>query len=166
LSENGYADLAYRLASRDTEPSWGWWVKNGATTLYENWPIDANRDISENHIMFGEISAWFYKGLGGIYPDMAQPGFRHIWLRPGIVVGLDSFAAVHESPYGLIRSEWMHLNGQLVYSATIPAGSSATLRLVGPGEAREQNFELQAGYGASDILMVVSRLNSYCGGVA
>jgi alpha-L-rhamnosidase len=145
LSENGYAELAYQLAARESEPSWGWWVKNGVTTLYENWPIDAKSDISENHIMFGEVSAWSYKGLGGIFPDTAQPGFRHIWLRPNIVAGLDSFSAVHESPYGIIGSAWRRASGQLTYTATIPSGSSATLRLVGPGGVREQQFGLTAG---------------------
>src|SRR5690606_23609820 len=28
LSENGYADLAYQLATKDMYPSWGWWIKN------------------------------------------------------------------------------------------------------------------------------------------
>ena len=46
LSENGYADLAYQLASQKTFPSWGWWIMNGATTLYENWSIDAQSDVS------------------------------------------------------------------------------------------------------------------------
>ena len=64
LSENGYAGLAYKVASQETFPSWGWWMVNGATTLYENWPIDAKSDISMNHIMFGEIGAWLYKGVG------------------------------------------------------------------------------------------------------
>jgi alpha-L-rhamnosidase len=129
LSENGYSDLAYRLATRDTEPSWGWWIKNGATTLYENWPIGAGSDASLNHIMFGEIGAWFYKGLGGILPDTSAPGFRHILLRPHIVAGLNSFTATHRSPYGWIRSGWKHVNGHLIYSCTIPPGSSATLML-------------------------------------
>src|SRR5690606_25588058 len=53
LSQNGYADLAYKVASQVTYPSWGWWIKNGATTLYENWDIHATADISKNHIMFG-----------------------------------------------------------------------------------------------------------------
>ena len=75
LSENGYADLAYEVASQETFPSWGWWIVNGATTFYENWPIDAKSDISANHIMFGEINAWYYKALGGIFPDENQPGF-------------------------------------------------------------------------------------------
>ena len=61
LSENGYAEVAYKVAAQETFPSWGWWMVNGATTLYENWPIDAKSDISLNHIMFGEISAWFSK---------------------------------------------------------------------------------------------------------
>src|ERR1700760_4361735 len=63
LSENGYGDLAYQLASRDSYPSWGWWMVNGATTLYENWNIGNSTDISLNHIMFGEIGAWMYKAL-------------------------------------------------------------------------------------------------------
>jgi alpha-L-rhamnosidase len=69
LSENGYASVAYKVASQESYPSWGWWIVNGATSLYENWPIDAKSDISMNHIMFGEIGAWLYKGLAGIFPD-------------------------------------------------------------------------------------------------
>lgn len=67
LSENGYAETAYKVAVQDTYPSWGWWMVNGATTLLENWDLQAIRDISDNHMMFGEIGAWFYKGLGGIF---------------------------------------------------------------------------------------------------
>ena len=93
LSENGYADLAYKVASQETFPSWGWWMVNGATTLYENWPIDAKSDISMNHIMFGEIGAWLYKALGGIRPDPDQPGFKNILLEPHFVKGLDHFEA-------------------------------------------------------------------------
>jgi alpha-L-rhamnosidase len=137
LSENGYADLAYQLASSETEPSWGWWMKNGATTLYENWPINAGSDISLNHIMFGEISAWFYKGLGGILPDSAEPGFRHIRLQPHFVPGLDEFSATHDCPFGTIVSHWQWDGGRLTYTATIPAGASATLILEVPGRGRQ-----------------------------
>jgi alpha-L-rhamnosidase len=73
LSDNGYADVAYKIASQETYPSWGWWMVNGATTLYENWKIDAKHDISLNHIMFGDIGAWLYRGIGGIKPDELQP---------------------------------------------------------------------------------------------
>jgi alpha-L-rhamnosidase len=129
LSENGYADLAYQLATLTDYPSWGYWIKHGMTTLPEEWDIGPKSDGSLNHIMFGEISAWFYKGLGGIIPDGQQPGFHHILLRPHIVAGLDSFSAKHESPYGQIVSEWKTENGMVTYTASIPPNSSADLEL-------------------------------------
>jgi alpha-L-rhamnosidase len=129
LSENGYADIAYTLASQETFPSWGWWMVNGATTLYENWPIDAKSDISMNHIMFGEIGAWLYKALGGIKPDPGQPGFKHILLEPHFVKGLDHFEASHNGPYGMIRSSWKRVGKGIEYKVTIPPNSSATVKL-------------------------------------
>lgn len=124
LSENGYGDLAYKIASQETYPSWGWWIKNGATTLYENWNIKATRDLSMNHIMFGEIGAWMFKGMGGIYPDENNPGFKNILLKPNLTV--DSFEALHESPYGTIVSSWTKTKGTIIYKAVIPPNSTAT----------------------------------------
>lgn len=129
LSENGYADAAYTIAAQETYPSWGWWIVNGATTLYENWNIDAESDISMNHIMFGDINAWMYKALGGLFPDPNKAGFKHIQLRPNFVKGLNQFEAKHTSPYGEIVSSWTRTNKQIIYHVVIPANSSATLHL-------------------------------------
>lgn len=129
LSENGYADIAYKVAAQRTYPSWGWWIVNGATTLFENWAIDASRDISRNHIMFGEIGAWLYKGIGGIRPDETAPGFKNTLLEPHFVAGLSHFEAWHESPYGRITSSWKRKGKTVVYTVTIPANATATLKL-------------------------------------
>lgn len=133
LSENGYADIAYKVASQETYPSWGWWIVNGATTLLENWRIDAKSDISRNHIMFGEIGAWLYKGIGGIKPDEKAPGFRHILLEPNFVTGLESYESSHESPYGNIVSSWERTGGSIIYTVTVPAGATASIRFRTPG---------------------------------
>lgn len=129
LSENGYADLAYMLAAQESFPSWGWWIKNGATTLYENWPIDAKSDISMNHIMFGEIGAWFYKALGGIRPDPNMPGFKNILLEPHFVEGLNEVESSHRSLFGHIVSSWKKSGDQVIYTAIIPANSTASVTL-------------------------------------
>ena len=129
LSDNGYADIAYKVATQETYPSWGWWIVNGATTLYENWNIHATRDLSLNHIMFGEIGAWIYKGIGGIRPDPEQPGFKHILLEPHFVKGLDHFEATHDGPYGKIISTWKKEKDHIVYTVTIPPNSTATVIL-------------------------------------
>ena len=131
LSENGYPDLAWEVASQETFPSWGWWIVNGATTFYENWPLDAASDISMNHIMFGEISAWYYKALGGIFPDEEQPGFKNVILKPNFVTGLEQFEATYKGPYGTILSSWEKKNGNIAYKVTIPSNSKAKLYLKG-----------------------------------
>jgi len=140
LSQNGYADLAFTLASQETYPSWGWWIKEGATTLYENWDIDASSDLSRNHIMFGAISAWFYKGLGGILPDENAPGFKNFALRPHFVNGLDYFQAEFQSRFGMITSSWKRTGNQVEYRCTVPPNSSAVLYLGGtvtPSDGQE-----------------------------
>ncbi|WP_316806532.1 alpha-L-rhamnosidase [Pedobacter agri] len=129
LSENGYSNSAYQVAAQKTYPSWGWWMENGATTLYENWPIDAKSDISMNHIMFGEIGAWLYKSPGGIRPDENQPGFKHVILDPHTVDGLNSFEASHIGPYGKITSAWQRTNKGIQYDITIPPNSTGTINL-------------------------------------
>lgn len=129
LSEHGYADMAYKIAAQETYPSWGWWIVNGATTLYENWDIGAANDISLNHIMFGEIGAWLYKALGGIKPDSSAPGFRHILLQPHFVLGLNAFEAKFNSPNGLITSSWKKTDREVSYNVIIPPNTTATLSL-------------------------------------
>ncbi len=129
LSENGHAQLAYQVATQETYPSWGWWVVKGANTLYENWDIDASSDISLNHIMFGEISAWFYKALGGLKPDPEQPGFKHFILEPHLVEGLHRFEIRYQSPYGIILSSWQKESNRWKYRVWVPSNSTATVRL-------------------------------------
>ncbi|MDP4189417.1 MAG: alpha-L-rhamnosidase C-terminal domain-containing protein, partial [Bacteroidota bacterium] len=140
LSQYGYADVAYKVAAQEDYPSWGWWIKNGATTLYENWKIGAKNDASLNHIMFGEIGAWYYKALGGIYPDPEKPGFKNIILKPNFPEGLDYFEASHQSPFGNILSKWKKQSGIVSYTVTIPANSTASLII-------PKHFELKSAKG-------------------
>ncbi|MBG6236177.1 alpha-L-rhamnosidase [Pedobacter sp. CAN_A7] len=139
LSDHGQAETAYRLAAQDTYPSWGWWIANGATTLYENWDINAPRDISMNHMMFGEIGGWLYKGLGGIKIDEQHPGFKNVLLKPNFVAGLDHFEATHEGPYGTIRSYWKRKKNKVTYEVTVPANSTATIHF--PVSAGQKVFD-------------------------
>lgn len=131
LSDNGQAETAYRLAAQKTFPSWGWWIVNGATTLYENWNLDLKRDLSLNHIMFGEIGAWLFKGIGGIKPGADLPGFKHIVFAPHFINSLDTFTAVHTGPYGKIVSSWHRRGAVIDYHVVVPANSTATVHFPG-----------------------------------
>ena len=127
LSDNGYAQTAYTVATQKTYPSWGYWITSGATTLHENWRMDVIIDNSLNHIMFGEIGAWLYKSLGGIQIDENQPGFKHIWLRPFFPKDIDFLNIRYNTPYGWLNISWIkEKDNQIKYSIEIPAGTSAT----------------------------------------
>lgn len=129
LSENGQAELAIKLLSQDSYPSFGYFVAKGATTLYEGWNPDKNKIPSLNHIMFGECAAWLYKGVAGIFPDPGAPGFRNIILKPNFVEALYWVEAEHESPFGRIEANWKREKKRIIYKVVVPANSTATLYL-------------------------------------
>lgn len=126
LCETGHTETAYKVATQDKYPSWGWWVVNGATTLLENWDLNAERDISDNHMMFGEIGGWFFKSVGGILPDPDYPGFKHIMLRPIFPEELHEATVKHKSPFGEIVSSWKKKGQHIEYRVTVPPNSRAT----------------------------------------
>lgn len=128
LSDNGQAETAYRLAAQKEFPSWGYWIMNGATTLYENWNITLERDLSLNHIMFGEIGAWLFKGIGGIQPDEKNAGFKQVMLTPAFISSLQHFTATHEGPQGTIISSWKRVGKNIQYQVVVPPNSSAVIR--------------------------------------
>ena len=120
LTDNDRVDVGYRLATQRVYPSWGYWIDQGATTLWENW----NGYSSHNHIMFGDISAWFYKALAGIRVDPERPGFKRVIIAPTPVEGLDWVRAEHESMYGRIRSAWEQGDGQFRLDVSIPPNTT------------------------------------------
>ncbi len=125
LLDHGRADIGYKIATQTDLPSWGNWIKQGATTLWENWDGSASRI----HIMYGDVVAWFYKALAGIQADPASPGFEHFFLRPNVVGDLTDVKAHHQTMHGTIAVEWKRDGDKLRLELEIPANTSATLTL-------------------------------------
>jgi alpha-L-rhamnosidase len=125
LSQNGLADLAFTIASRRTQPSWGWWLLQGETTFQEEWGLGPSR----NHIFLGEIVAWFFKALAGIQVDPDRPGFEHIIIRPNFVRGLSYANASVETVHGKVSSAWKRVGDTVVFDLTIPPNATATVYL-------------------------------------
>lgn len=132
LSDNRRADLAYTIASQKEYPSWGYMVANGATTIWELWngnTADPSMN-SGNHVMLvGDLVIWLNEYLAGIAADPAQPGFKHILMKPHPVGDLTHVKATHRSPYGEIASEWRKDGGKFIWEIEIPANTTATVTL-------------------------------------
>lgn len=127
LSDNGYADVAYKLLTDTSHPGWGNWIANGATTLYEDW----DGKYSHNHIIFGDYCAWFFKALAGIQPDEKVPGFKHFYIKPVFPKGLDWVDVTHETKYGNIGVKWERKGQRIYLSLSIPENTTADVKALG-----------------------------------
>lgn len=141
LADNGHADLAYRML---TGPNslWMHWLDQGATTLWESYYGLS----SHNHIMFGDISAWFYQYLAGVTPDPDYPGFERFTIRPCFVTGVKHVDMSYVSPHGTIRSSWRRFGETIQCRFEIPAGTKADIVL--PGQEKRSVTGIQEFEGA------------------
>ncbi|MCB1132572.1 MAG: family 78 glycoside hydrolase catalytic domain, partial [Verrucomicrobiae bacterium] len=128
LSQRGRSDLAYALADRAEFPSWGHMLENGATTLWETWK-ESDNTYSHNHPMFGSVSAWFFRWLGGIQPADDAVGFDRITIRPQVVDGLDWVKSSHRTMRGPVVSNWRRDGGSLHFDIIIPPDTRARIEL-------------------------------------
>jgi alpha-L-rhamnosidase len=130
LSDNGQADLAYKIATQKTYPGWGYMVEQGATTIWELWNGNTADPAmnSGNHVMqIGDLAVWMYEYLGGIRTDPDQPGFRHAVIRPYPAGDLTFVNATHQTMYGALASSWKRDKGQFTLEVTVPANTTATV---------------------------------------
>ena len=126
LSSIGHSDLAYELAVQDTYPSWGYMLKQGATTLWELWQQKTGPSMnSQDHIMFGSVGAWFYQSLAGIDQDADSAGYAHLRIEPQTVEDLSWASGTIETVHGPVSSSWQRTPSSVSLHVSIPAGSDA-----------------------------------------
>jgi len=123
LSENGLHELAYAAMNKKTQPSYGWWIEQGATTSWEQWDGDGSR----NHPMFGGGIVWFYRVLAGMNVDASQPGYRHIIFKPQPAGDLTFVSYANETPLGNASVRWEKSAGSFKLNVEVPVGSTATV---------------------------------------
>jgi alpha-L-rhamnosidase len=139
LSANGNDDHAYKLLVNKQYPSWLYSVVNGATSIWErlnSYTVENgfggnNSMNSFNHYSFGAVASWMYNYSLGIQRHPQKTGFKEFILQPTPDPGhhITSAKGYYDSMYGRISSEWSIKGGKLVYKATVPANSTATLYL-------------------------------------
>jgi alpha-L-rhamnosidase len=125
LAEMGKIDVAYNMINTTDFPGWGHWISQGATSLWEDWKGESSR----NHIFFGDVSAWFYKYLGGIRPVEEDPGYKHFMIKPYFPEDLSWVRSNTMSSFGRIESNWDRDDDGILMDVNIPFNTSATIIL-------------------------------------
>jgi alpha-L-rhamnosidase len=126
LTEYGHAEVACRIATQTTYPSWGFMLSKGATTLWERWEYATGGDMnSHNHPMMGSVGSWFYKYVLGIQSDFDHPGFGQFTIKPHILKNLTFAEGELNTVKGVIKSAWKKNAGNLSLRISIPANTKA-----------------------------------------
>ncbi|HZK97017.1 MAG TPA: family 78 glycoside hydrolase catalytic domain [Prolixibacteraceae bacterium] len=150
LTENGHADIAYKIATQDSYPGWGFMLANGATALWERWENKTGGEMnSHNHPMMGSVGSWFYKYVLGILPDIHGPGFEKFFIKPHIFNNFDFAEGEFHSIKGIIKSGWKKENGFLQMNLTIPGNSIAKVYVptLNREKIKENNVDIDQSKG-------------------
>ncbi|WP_347977757.1 glycoside hydrolase family 78 protein [Microbacterium sp. ProA8] len=161
LSSTGHIDEAYKMLLEKQCPSFLYPITMGATTIWERWDavlpdgtLNSTGMTSLNHYALGAVADWLHRVVGGL--SRQEPGWKRISIAPKPGGGLMSARTSHATPYGLAEVSWRVQDGEMIVEVTIPAGTTATVRLplhpqgsieeVGPGE-HSWRYSAPVGYG-------------------
>ncbi len=123
LSNCGYADVAYKILTQRTYPSWGFMIEEGATSLWEMWETTTR---SRAHYFLGTYDEWLFQYLAGI--TNVENGYAKFVINPYIPAELTYVTCTENTVRGKIESSWKkNADGTVTMTVTVPFGSEATV---------------------------------------
>jgi len=124
LTQAGYGQTAFRVATQKSYPGWGYMVEQGATTLWERWEnLTGSGMNSHNHIMLGSIDSWFYRVIAGLRCD--APAWGMMTVRPPLITGLTDAAAEVSTMRGKAAVAWHREARLFELRVEVPVGAEA-----------------------------------------
>jgi hypothetical protein len=140
LDAFGMSDLGLRQQLHtDAPPSFGFWIAQGATTLFEFWGnaqyTTPNLLNSYNHIMFGGSGSWYYSTVAGLRRAPGSRSWKELVIAPpgpGTLSNLSWANATIDTPLGVVGSRWrldLMAGDKYTFSlhATVPPNGRALL---------------------------------------
>jgi alpha-L-rhamnosidase len=126
LTKERRNDLVDLIMNQTTFPGWGYLLKERKVNT---WPETWSGWGSQLILVVASPGSWFYEGLAGIMPDPKQPGFKHFFVRPGVVESVDWVKCRFASPYGDIVGNWKKTNRGFELEVKVPVNTTATVSL-------------------------------------
>lgn len=136
LAKIGRYDVAFTLLHQTKFPSWGFTIKNGATSIWERWdgwtPEKGFQDPGMNsfaHYAFGAVVGWVKEHVGGI--RNASAGYGDIVVEPRFDPNLNWSKYTFESVRGPITCNWSRSGKQVTVTVVTPPNVHGTLVIGG-----------------------------------
>ena len=127
LFENGDADLALKMITREDPPSYGCMIKLGGTALFES-TIPNGVQESENHHFYADILHLFVSKLAGIRinPTLSDP--KSALISPTVPTSVDHASAEYRFPEGTLSVKWQKTDSEhILIEIDVPKGIEAKL---------------------------------------
>lgn len=158
LTDAGRMEVAWRIATQEDYPGWGYMLAHDATTIWERWELATGGAMnSHNHPMLGSIGAWFYRAVAGLRVETWGPeGLRFSVRPPPVLPGLTRASARLTTPCGPMGAAWKRTGGCLTVEVTVPVGGEASLHLP-PGPVRLDDRPLKSATEGVRIVRVDER---------
>ena len=137
LYDNGYSDVAYKVLTQKTYPSWCFWLENGADTAWESWETTTR---SQDHYFLGSYDEAFFTHFAGIKD--VRDGYKSFTIAPQFDCGLQYVNVSVKTPFGKLISNWkMNDDNTITVKITIPQGTNVKILL----SAKERVEEILSG---------------------
>lgn len=156
LADHGMSDLAYQIINKRTQPSFGWWIEQGATTTWEQW----DGKNSRNHPMFGGSLVWLQRCLAGVRLMDNAPAYSKILIKPIIPEGLNRASYQIETVRGLVANSWKREGENFEMTTTIPVGCIANVHL--PYQKDKQWMESNTPLKETEYMKILKDEGTIC----
>lgn len=125
LYDNGYSDVAYKVLTQKTYPSWCFWLENGADTAWESWETTTR---SQDHYFLGSYDEVFFTHFAGIKD--VEDGYKSFTIAPQLDCGLEYVNVSLKTPFGKLACHWIiNDDNTISVKVVIPEGASARVIL-------------------------------------
>lgn len=156
LCDYGYTKEAYTLLLNDEYPSWGYSIRNGATTIWERWNSYTREkgfgDVSMNsfnHYSLGSVGEWMIGYMAGIRVTRDNAGLENVLIQPVVdpLRRVRRVKALYRSIRGNVISSYEMDEGGIRFRIVIPEGLKGELKFKG------EYFSLKPGINAVETVL-------------
>ena len=124
LTKAGESELAYKMITAKSRTGYGYWIENGATSMWESFRTKDDPDTdSKNHHFLGDISSWFIQELAGLKPNPKVDDIRYFEISPHFIDDLEYAKAHYDSKFGRVSVMWERNAQEIKLDITMPEGT-------------------------------------------